>query len=236
MPELLVVSLNLRGIHDRWWKREPLVVRGLAELKPDVICLQEAATWFLQARWLAWRLSRATGRRYHTVQARKRGWRGISEGLAILSRQPMGRHARLPLGGGERVAQRIVVSIEGASLAVANAHLEHRSHGGQMRRQQVRSICRWLETLDEPIVLAGDFNDTPESPALQALAAGFRPAHPASGPQLAGTYPSWAPSRVIDYILVTAKVEVVGAGICLDTPTNGAWPSDHIGLWARLRF
>ena len=78
MTELTVVSLNLRGIHDRWWKREPLVVAGLAELDPDVVCLQEAATWCFQARWLAWRLSRRTGHEYHVAQARKRGYRGIS--------------------------------------------------------------------------------------------------------------------------------------------------------------
>jgi endonuclease/exonuclease/phosphatase family metal-dependent hydrolase len=76
-------------------KREPLVVSGLAALDPDVICLQEAVTWCLQARWLAWRLSRRTGRRYHVAQSAKRGYRGILEGLAVISAFPLDSKRRL---------------------------------------------------------------------------------------------------------------------------------------------
>ena len=231
MPELTVVTFNLRGIHDRWWKREPLVIAGLAALRPDVVCLQEAATWCLQARWVAWRLSRRTGQRYDVRQARKRGWRGVLEGVATLSRHPLNAAAALPLGGSGRVALRTEVR----GLTLANAHLEHRSFASELRRQQLARIVRWLQPGDAPKVICGDLNDIPDSPALGALTETFRSAH---GPDLAipGTSPAWNPHRVIDYVMVVEGVEVLEAGTCLDTPVHGTWPSDHVGLWAKLRF
>jgi endonuclease/exonuclease/phosphatase family metal-dependent hydrolase len=234
VAELTIVSFNLRGIRDRWWKREPLVIRGLAELRPDVICLQEAATWCLQARWVAWRLSRATGVRYRVRQTRKRGWRGLLEGVATLSRFPLENPAVLALGGEGRLALRAVVRA-GEGLAVANTHLEHHSHASALRRRQLRRIIDWIDGLPEPQVICGDLNDVPDSPTLGELGAGYRTAH---GPDLAiaGTSPAWNPHRVIDYILVVERVEVVEAGACLDKASGGTWPSDHVGLWAKLRF
>jgi len=234
VAELSVVTLNLRGVHDRWWKREPLVVRELAALRPDVVCLQEAATWCLQARWLAWRLSRATGDRYRVRQARKRGWKGIFEGVAIVSRFPLDRPAVLGIGGSGRVAQRAVIRA-GGGLLVANTHLEHRSHNSELRRRQVRRIVAWLGTSELPRVLCGDLNDVPDSPALSELAADWRTAHPA-GEAPVYTSPAHEPKRLIDYIMVVEGVEVLEAGVCFDQPSGGVWPSDHAGLWARLRF
>lgn len=230
---LTVVSLNLRGIHDRWLKREPLVVSGLAALNPDVICLQEAATWCLQARWLAWRLSRRTGRRYHVAQSAKRGYRGILEGLAIISAFPLDAKRRLALGEQGRVAQRVTASVDGTELVVANAHLDHRGTGSENRVAQAKRIARWLDG-PSPAVLCGDLNDRPESAALAALTANFRSAHVEHGFEVKGTAPAWESGRVIDYILVSHGVRVVDAGTCLDQPFNGAWPSDHVGLWAKL--
>ncbi|MBK7329244.1 MAG: endonuclease/exonuclease/phosphatase family protein [Dehalococcoidia bacterium] len=233
MTEFTVVSLNLRGIHDSWLRREPLVVHGLAEIHPDIICLQEAATWCLQARWLGWRLSRATGYRYHAVQARKRGWRGILEGVAILSRHPLVEHRALGLGAEGRVALRAGVRVEGCPLVVGNAHLDHHSSSGDARQRQAQALVRWLENARVPALLAGDLNDVPGSPALQTFAGPFRSAH--EGVELVGTAPAWDRHRVIDYILVGEGVEVIEAATCLDAPIAGRWPSDHIGLWARLR-
>jgi endonuclease/exonuclease/phosphatase family metal-dependent hydrolase len=234
VAELRIVTFNLRGVHDRWWKREPLVVGGLAELRPDVICLQEAATWCLQARWLAWRISRRTGQRYHVRQARKRGWRGIFEGVAILSRYPLGDAEALGIGGEGRVALRAVVRA-GGGLLVANTHLEHRAHNAGLRREQLRRIVAWLSASALPQVLAGDLNDVPESEALAELAAGWRTAHVSAETPLFSS-PAREPKRLIDYIMVVEGVQVLEAGTCMDRPTDGTFPSDHIGLWARLQF
>lgn len=232
MPELTVATFNLRGIHDRWWRREPLVVRDLARLRPEVICLQEAATWCFQARWLAWRISRASGLRYRVRQARKGGWEGFSEGIATLSRLPFDRPEIRDLGG-NRVALRVRVRA-GEGLTVTNTHLEHRNEASETRRRQLDRLASWAQT-PGPQVIAGDLNDIPGSPALAGVQTTFRLAHSAER-GLAGTWPSWDPRKVIDYILVGEGVEVLQAGRFADRPAAGVWPSDHVGLWAKLRF
>ena len=235
MAEITLATLNLRGIHDNWPRREPLVIAGLAALRPDVLCVQEAATWCFQAHWVAWRLSRRTGRKYRVSFAPQRGYRRLFEGIAILSALPGRGHRTLGLGGSGRVAQKVVVEAGGDKLAIVNAHLEHRSHSEQIRRQQVRTMLRWIELGDEPAVLAGDFNDVPDSPALMAFAPGFRSVFAGLDVQLAGTSPARDPSRIIDYILAVDAVDALEAGTFLDAAVRGRWPSDHIGLWAKLR-
>lgn len=208
------------------------MVAGLAKLAPDVICLQEAATWCLQARWLAWRLSRRTGRRYHVSQARKAGYRGIFEGLAVLSASPAESKGRLRLGAQGRVAQRVRLSAGGRPV-VANVHFDHRGSGSDNRASQARRVVRWLGA-SAPLVLCGDLNDQPDSPALAVLGEHYRSAHVEFGFEVKGTAPAWEAGRVIDYILVSPGMAVVEAGVFLDSPVNGVWPSDHVGLWARL--
>ena len=236
VAELLIATLNLRGIHDSWPRREPLVIAGLAQLRPDVLCLQEAATWCLQAQWVAWRLSRRSGRKYRVSFAPKRGYRGLFEGVAILSALPRKGHRTLSLGGSGRVAQRVVVQARPGRLLVANAHLEHRSHSAALRGSQVEAILGWLKDSKDPAIIAGDFNDVPESPAVAAFGPGFRSIFGGLDVELVGTSPARDPHRIIDYIMAVEAVEVVDAGKFLDEPVAGRWPSDHIGLWAKIRF
>ena len=236
MAELIVATLNLRGVHDSWPRREPLVIAGLANLRPDVLCLQEAATWCLQAYWVAWRLSRRTGRKYRVSFAPKRGYRGLFEGIAILSALPKKQHRLLGLGGSGRVAQQVMVHVAGTRLVIANAHLEHRSHSAALRGSQVEAILGWLKDSPAPVIIAGDLNDVPESPALAAFGPGFRSIFAGLDVQLVGTSPAREPHRIIDYIMAVEDVEVLEAGKFLDEPLNGRWPSDHIGLWAKVRI
>lgn len=234
MASLTVASLNLRGVHDRWWKREPVIVRGLAGLEPDVICLQEAATWCLQAHWLAWRLRRATGRRYRAFHTPKRGFRALFEGVAIVTDLQVRARGSTGLGGDGRVAQGVLLAVEGGRLVVVNAHLSHRSAREALRAGQAARVLAWAFRRGRPGVLAGDLNDVAGSPALQALAPALRPAFEAVGAAVPPTSPAWSPRRAIDHLLVTSQVAVVEAGTFLDRAEGGVWPSDHIGLWARL--
>lgn len=235
MAEVTFATLNLRGLHDAWLRREPLVIGGLAELRPDVLCVQEAATLALQAHWVAWRLSRRTGRKYRVWFAPKRGYRALFEGVAILSALPAREHRTLALGGSGRVAQRLVAKAEDRVFAVANAHLEHRSRSAALRGSQVEAILGWLKDEQRPGIVAGDFNDVPESPALAAFGPGYRSVFSGRDVQLIGTSPSREPRRVIDYIMAVEGVEVLDAGTFLDQPVGGRWASDHIGLWAKVR-
>lgn len=104
---------------------------------------------------------------------------------------------RLPEGDEPRVALLSEVEVLGRPLLAVNLHLNW-TKDDTFRYAQARALLAELETLDLPMIVAGDFNDTPESRTMQAFfAAGFEPVE-APGP-------SWnarTPSVDIDHILV----------------------------------
>src|SRR6185295_15374983 len=79
--QLLVATLNLRNIADRWPERIPLLLADMAALQPDLIGLQECVFAVQQDRILG-----AAGEgRYET----RRGWAGRPEyGNAVLGKAP----------------------------------------------------------------------------------------------------------------------------------------------------
>src|SRR3954470_2032423 len=92
---LLVATLNLRNIADRWSERLPLLLADMAALQPDVIGLQECVFAGQQDRVLGG----AGEARYESF----RGWAGRPEyGNAILVREGFaaadGEPERLDLG------------------------------------------------------------------------------------------------------------------------------------------
>jgi len=126
-------------------------------------------------------------------------YQGGRYGLGTLSSLPVRetRSVRLPDGDEPRVALVGKVEVLGRPLLVVNLHLNW-TKDDTFRYVQAYALLAELETLDLPMIVAGDFNDTPESRTMKAFfAAGFEPVE-APGP-------SWnarAPSVDIDHILV----------------------------------
>jgi endonuclease/exonuclease/phosphatase family metal-dependent hydrolase len=92
--------------------------------------------------------------------------------------------------------------------------------------------------------LLGDFNATPDTPELQAiLERWFDVLDRADGDAAAGMtlnphYFEPEVRRVVDHVFAErGRFEIVAARRILDQPdASGTWPSDHFGVYARLRF
>lgn len=69
------------------------------------------------------------------------------------------------------------------------------------RSAQVRNLKELIRHSPHPVILCGDFNDTPCSFSYQALAEGKQDAFMESGSGLGNTYAGTLPSLRIDYIL-----------------------------------
>jgi endonuclease/exonuclease/phosphatase family metal-dependent hydrolase len=69
------------------------------------------------------------------------------------------------------------------------------------RASQVRNLDGYLSSSPHPVILCGDFNDTPCSFTYQILAEGKEDAFIESGTGLGNTYAGTLPSLRIDYIL-----------------------------------
>jgi len=110
----------------------------------------------------------------------------------------------------------------------------------EARRRMAEAVAAHVETLpaDVPVVVAGDFNATPEEPAYRILTAGLSDAWTAtdnrSGPD--GTFHTFKgkADRRIDWLLSrgfqTQRVWTIAEA------RRGRYPSDHFPVVADLRF
>jgi len=247
MDRLLVATLNILNLADRWEERLPLLLADMATLQPDLIGLNEVVYPMQQDRLLG-----AAGEgRYEAV----RGWAGRPEyGNSLLVKAPLvtGDHDRLDLGV-TRSAHRVRVTLPGgARLLFAVTHLHHLSVDDDVRLAQVRRLVAWLDASpgQDAMIVAGDFNADPGEPAYAAMVgAGFASACAvANGAEPPVTWPSGlqAPAMdtdgepdCLDYIWVRGAVEVEDARLVFDRPAAGdptLYPSDHFGLAAHVRI
>src|SRR5207249_3404455 len=141
-------------------------------------------------------------------------------------------------------------NIAGRSVRVITTHLESYNDASQVAQGEERAADPGQTTL--PTVLLGDLNSRADGSGTPThanlLAAGFRDAWTQAHPndigltcchgddlrQLGGPFYSR-----IDYVLVRNGFRAVAAGIVGADQADrisGLWPSDHAGVWARLRL
>lgn len=245
MQRLLVATLNIRNLADRWAERLPLLLADMAALQPDLLGLNEVVYPMHQDRLLG-----AAGEaRYEVLRA----WAGRPEyGNSLLVRGGLAAEEpeRLDLGH-SRSALRTRVSLPaGGRLAVAVTHLHHLPADPGIRLAQVEALLGWLDAgpAHDGLLVLGDFNAPPHEPAYAAmLAAGFTSAHAAAnGAEPPVTWPSGlvAPAidtdgdpSCLDYVWFRGALGVESARLAFDRPAPddpGLFPSDHFGVAAGL--
>ena len=158
-------------------------------------------------------------------------YQGGRYGLGTLSSLPVRatRSLRLPEGDEPRVALLREVEVLGRSLLAVNVHFNW-TRDDTSRYAQARALLAELDTIDLPMIVAGDFNDVPDSRTLEAFfEAGFEPVEEPG--------PSWnasEPSVDIDHILARS-----GRGLRLE-PLGGEVQderalSDHRPVRGQIR-
>jgi endonuclease/exonuclease/phosphatase family metal-dependent hydrolase len=177
-----------------------------------------------------------------------------SKNLKVLSVHTTQYMTTTPLFGGLVVAKRgyiyANVSLDGRRFRVATTHLESFSNTSQVAQGQ--ELGAFLSAGSLPTILLGDLNSRADGTGTPThanlLALGFQDAWTQAHPndvglscchgddlrELGGPFYSR-----IDYILSRNGFRAVAAGIVGDKPAgriNGLWPSDHAGVWARLRL
>ena len=214
-----------------------LIAEVLAREHPDVVALQEVdapssrSGSFDQVA----HLQRAAGfaHRHHGLHmdSARLGTR-LRYGTALLAQQPLEAAATQVFNVGMFIAKGFVTArleLDGRPLLVVSVHLDFRS--AKTRRKQAEQMIDSLSAPGLPIVLMGDLNCRwRDDSALKLLAErlnlqAYQPESPAWA-----TWPAHAPTRRIDWILISPELEFV---------TCRVWPdriSDHRGLSAILRW
>jgi endonuclease/exonuclease/phosphatase family metal-dependent hydrolase len=251
-------TINLRGRVDRWLARRHLLVGQLVDAAPDIIALQEVSLSIGQGSWLARQVNiRLTGdarRPYRIIQARRTHARHHFEAVGVMTRLPVIYHDSVSLGFEGRIALRVNVELpSGAagtrhqSLDFISVHLHHVSDEREVRLSQAMSLVGWVnEKRRVPLqVIAGDFNETPEGPAIVFMRQSYRSAYAeVKGGNPLATFPTnlgrpsldWA--GCLDYVFISPAVyRVTEASIFCDLPAaddDTLYPSDHVGLLVGL--
>ena len=260
MAQVSVVTFNLLNKPSRWEERRMLIAAELAQLKPDLIALQEVTLPDNSAQWLATRLGG-----YSVTLCSKTGPLQDLEGIAILSRLPIDGVEMLDLRSQHRVAQSMRLNVAGRQLLLVNGHFYFHLVDHIERVNQVQHLLGWLghTAREMATVICGDFNDTPGSRSIRLMRQHFASAHSLRhGHEPEYTVPtalkyrlsgvrktlsrfgnyalnrSFNPWRgTVDYIFVSPHLHVVECRSVLNRPAphdRTLYPSDHVGLAAIL--
>ncbi len=250
MTEVKVATLNLFNRMGEWEKRAPLVIEQLDALLPDVIAFQEVDLVLDQGMWIARQINfRLKDRPHYRIKhAASPGKRVSYHGIGTLSRLEFLEHEILDLMTFERVAQKIVFPCGGRPFVFVNTHLHHPPEAEGERVSQLEYLLNWLDrdARGLPTVVAGDFNSYTHERAVALMKSRFRSAFEAlHGREPDKTWPTPvndfdpSPPGTLDYIYVSDEFRVVDAGLAFNTPAAEAaarYPSDHLGIYARLEL
>lgn len=127
---------------------------------------------------------------------------GGDYGVAILSRYPILQKQIIPLphvnqGAEQRVLGLVRVKLPtGKEVAFASIHLDHKGDASD-RLSQLSQVINVTQDIEEPLILAGDFNALPNSSTLEMVYQNFSPTCNDCG----HTYPANNPNKTIDYIV-----------------------------------
>jgi endonuclease/exonuclease/phosphatase family metal-dependent hydrolase len=229
---MLVATWNVHGCRGTaGWFRPGRTAAVLAEIRPDLIALQEAQHWLAPARGMldAAAIERELGLVPLAVTARpgEQGWRGnvlLVRREAWVLRPPVG----LRIGGAQpRGAVMAELDLGAGPFRVVATHL---SLGPGQRRLQAAAILAAIAEgagVALPTLLLGDFNEArDDGSALGVLAPRF------GTPPPAPTFPAFRPRLSLDRIMADRPGLLQGLAVH-DTPLARR-ASDHLPLVARI--
>jgi endonuclease/exonuclease/phosphatase family metal-dependent hydrolase len=212
------------------------IARVIRRERVDVVALQEVDKGVQRTdrRDLAGELAALTG--LTAVFSNNFHYQGGEYGNAVLTRFPVltatNLHYQMLRTNEQRGLLQLVLKVHGRKLAFMNTHVDFRGADSErlLNVDEIRSqACRYAGT---PVVLCGDFNDTPDSRVHQRLREQFADAWALAGQGTGWTFPAGVPRKRIDYVWITkgGAIECVGAQV----PESDA--SDHRPLVVELRF
>ena len=184
----------------------PRIARIILSVKPDLVALQEVDQNTKRTGQVdqAAELSRLT--KMKSIFGSNIDFQGGHYGNVILSRFPIIQKKNLHLpnvdSGEQRgVLESVIKVSEDQSIFFLATHLDHR-RPDEERLASAKFINQMIDSHDSnPAILAGDFNDVPDSPTLKEIGKLWV----RTNTDIAPTIPAAKPIRQIDYILVRPK-------------------------------
>ncbi len=244
-----IATLNLARNEKRWQERPELIAQQLAQVKPDILSLNEIWLPDQTGRWLRKRAQADSGIDYQLIEQPRAAKASAAEAEGVLTRFPPLDHSHRFFSAGDTVTLVVRHKVEGGVLDLYVTHLYPSRHEESERVGQVRELLAWIEERDDADcrIVCGDCNAPPQSESMKLMAERFRATQleptaftPLREPDGEPTHPEWPRfDRCIDYIWIADPLEVCASGLCFNQPVahdDSLWPSDHVGVWANLEW
>jgi len=218
-PVLTVAAANVFYSNSQ---REPLL--DWLETRPaDIVIVQE-----LTEAWAGDIAARAVYPNQHLLP------REDPYGIGVLSRWPLESFSLVDLAGDGLPSIAGVAVVDGRRVQFLGMHTRWpvAPSLARLRDQALQGAAELARATDVPMVMLGDLNLTPDSPAFERLlrGSGFRDA-------LAGR--EWRPTWQADFWPLALRIDhiLVSPGVCVEDAAVGPpVGSDHRPVLARLRL
>lgn len=219
-----VTTFNVRGFRDG----RDRVVGVVREIEPDLLLLQETGS-----RRALRRFAIETG-----MCAVRDPWSPLRRRVknAVLVRDPWrpapGRSVRFTRARRWYPRGALVTRVDRDGHAPVWALSTHLGLGGDERGRQADALLGLVASLGGgPVVVGGDLNATPEERVPARIRAALSDAWVDAGEGDGATFPAPAPHARIDYVFVSAALQVRAAYV--GTPDSGD-ASDHLPVTAEV--
>jgi len=163
-------------------------------------------------------------------------YQGGDYGNAALTRFPIvkqqNHHYKMLRPGEQRGLLQLVLKIEDKELLLLNTHIDFRQDDSErlMNVAEINEILKQYARL--PVIICGDFNDTPGSLTHQRLKESSSDVWELVGQGDGFTFSSTRPQKRIDYVFVGKSRSIVPLKAWV-VQSNA---SDHLPLVAEFRF
>ena len=221
------------------------IAEYISRENPDIVCLQEI--YGKDTNEIHRAFKQYSYRHTHYIY---RG-RGAYFGMSIFSRYPITERGKILFTGSGNMCTYADLSIDGKPLRVYNNHLqstrlnlrrsfsrvrqdEHRNEEIRemserlktafiKRAQQVDAVSAHVLTSSAPVLLCGDFNDTPVSYTYRKMKGKLRDTFKEAGRGFSFSFNEGAPLR-IDYIFNDKRIKVINYHVARDIKFSDHYP------------
>jgi endonuclease/exonuclease/phosphatase family metal-dependent hydrolase len=123
-----------------------------------------------------------------------------------------------------------LVAVVGRAGYRVHALAVHLGLAGEERRRHAEELTNLAAGLQGPVLLGGDFNESPGSPAVRWITERYWDAWERGGDHesTGSTFPAADPTSRIDYLFMSEQVRVDGAWVLSDEVARAS--SDHLPL------
>src|SRR5919109_612798 len=225
-----VATLNLERNEKRWQERRQLVIRQLADVRPDIFALNEIWLPDQTGQWLQAQAQGRFGFSYELLEQARAAETSHPEAEGLLTRFKVIERSHRFFSARDTVTLVVRVEIQNRRVDVYVTHLYPSRREESARVSQVQELLTWIKERGdvEYQIVCGDCNAPLEMDSMKLMAEEFQPTQseptaftPLRETDGAPSHPEWERfDRCIDFIWISDSLKTIASGLCFNQPAK----------------